>query len=131
MTVLIVDDTAIVRMAVREILVNKCNIEDNNCFEADSISSAESMYHTQRPNLVILDISMPMEGRSGTNAEAIISLIKQFRALNSSVKIIMCSATADQTVIRQCLDAGAVDYLTKPLQAKRMVQAIDTVRDGI
>jgi len=111
--VLIVDDAAFMRMMIKDILTK-------NGFEvvgeaADGIQAIEKYKETQ-PDLVTMDITMPeMDG---------ITALKQIQEFNPSAKIIMCSAMGQQAMVIDAIQAGARDFIVKPFQADRVIEAI-------
>lgn len=111
--ILIVDDAAFMRMMIKDILTK-------NGFEvvgeaADGIQAIEKYKETQ-PDLVTMDITMPeMDG---------ITALKQIREFNPSAKIIMCSAMGQQAMVIDAIQAGARDFIVKPFQADRVIEAI-------
>ena len=111
--VLIVDDAAFMRMMIKDILTK-------NGFEvvgeaADGVQAVEK-YQETLPDLVTMDITMPeMDG---------ITALKEIRKINPSAKIIMCSAMGQQAMVIDAIQAGARDFIVKPFQADRVLEAI-------
>lgn len=100
--VLIVDDEEIVRTSVSEILKGK----GYQTFEADSGSSAVSLFHKKLPDAVLLDIKMPvMDG---------METMREIRKINSCVPIIMLSAYGDIPTSVEAIKGGACDFICKP-----------------
>ncbi|HHW22396.1 MAG TPA: response regulator, partial [Clostridiaceae bacterium] len=76
-------------------------------------------YKEVNPDLVIMDITMPeMDG---------IQAVKQIKAINDSAKIIMCSAMGQQAMVIESIQAGARDFIVKPFQAERVIEAVKKV----
>lgn len=98
------DDASFVRMMIRQVLVHlgQCNIlEATNGFEA------LQSYKENRPDLTILDITMPeLDG---------LSALREIITFDPSAKVIMCSAVVQ--VINEALDIGAIDFVTKPFRS--------------
>ncbi|WP_062105067.1 response regulator [Bacillus niameyensis] len=111
--ILIVDDAAFMRMMIKDILVK-------NGFEvvgeaADGAQAVEK-YNELKPDLVTMDITMPeMDG---------ITALKQIKATDPAAKIIMCSAMGQQAMVIDAIQAGAKDFIVKPFQADRVIEAI-------
>ncbi|CAM4035137.1 chemotaxis response protein [Lederbergia lenta] len=111
--ILIVDDAAFMRMMVKDILTK-------NGFEvvgeaADGAQAVEK-YKELKPDLVTMDITMPeMDG---------ITALKEIKAFDPSAKIIMCSAMGQQAMVIDAIQAGAKDFIVKPFQADRVIEAI-------
>lgn len=69
--------------------------------------------------MVIMDITMPE--MSGLEA------VKRIRALDSQAKIIMCSAMGQQSMVIEAIQSGAKDFVVKPFQADRILEAVAKV----
>jgi len=114
--ILVVDDAAFMRMMIKDILTK-------NGFEvvgeAADGAQAVSLYQELLPDLVTMDITMPeMDG---------ITALKEIKAVNPSAKIIMCSAMGQQAMVIDAIQAGARDFIVKPFQADRVIEAINKV----
>ena len=114
--VLIVDDAAFMRMMVKDILVK-------NGFqvlgEAENGAKAIEKYKELSPDLVIMDITMPeVDG---------IQAVKEIKKINPNAKIVMCSAMGQQAMVIEAIQAGAKDFIVKPFQADRVVEAVRKV----
>ncbi|BAU27680.1 two-component system chemotaxis response regulator CheY [Aneurinibacillus soli] len=111
--VLIVDDAAFMRMMIKEILTkNGFNVVG----EASDGAQAVEKFKELSPDLVTMDITMPeMDG---------ITALKEIRKLDSSAKVIMCSAMGQQAMVIDAIQAGAKDFIVKPFQADRVIEAI-------
>ncbi len=111
--ILIVDDAAFMRMMLKDIL-SKAGYEIVG--EAANGNEAVEMYQKHQPDLVTLDITMPT--CDGINA------LKQIMAINPAAKIIMCSAMGQQAMVIESIQAGAKDFIVKPFQPTRVLEAI-------
>lgn len=111
--VLIVDDAAFMRMMIKEILTkNGFNVVG----EASDGAQAVEKFKELSPDLVTMDITMPeMDG---------ITALKEIRKFDSSAKVIMCSAMGQQAMVIDAIQAGAKDFIVKPFQADRVIEAI-------
>ncbi len=112
-SILIVDDAAFMRMMIKNIL-------SKNGFsvvgEAENGLRAVEKYKELNPDLVIMDITMPeMDG---------IQAVKQIKTLDPSARIIMCSAMGQQAMVIESIQAGAKDFIVKPFQAERVIEAV-------
>jgi two-component system chemotaxis response regulator CheY len=111
--ILIVDDAAFMRMMIKDIL-------SKNGYEvvaeaADGMQAIEK-YNQHQPDLVTMDITMPeMDG---------ITALKEIKKINPSAKVIMCSAMGQQAMVIDAIQAGAKDFIVKPFQADRVIEAI-------
>jgi two-component system, chemotaxis family, chemotaxis protein CheY len=111
--ILIVDDAAFMRMMIKDILTK-------NGFEvvgeaADGAQAVEK-YNELKPDRVTMDITMPeMDG---------IAALKSIKEKDPGAVIIMCSAMGQQAMVIDAIQAGAKDFIVKPFQADRVVEAI-------
>ncbi|MCA0754045.1 response regulator [Paenibacillus sp. N4] len=111
--ILIVDDAAFMRMMIRDILT-KNGYEVVG--EAQDGAQAVEKYKELKPDLTTMDITMPeMDG---------ISALKEIKKLDSNAKVIMCSAMGQQAMVIDAIQAGAKDFIVKPFQADRVIEAI-------
>lgn len=111
--VLIVDDAAFMRMMIKDIL-SKNGYEVIG--EAENGLRAVEKFKSETPDLVIMDITMPeMNG---------IQAVKEIRKIDGNAKIIMCSAMGQQAMVIESIQAGAQDFIVKPFQAERVIEAI-------
>ncbi|MDN4073428.1 response regulator [Fictibacillus terranigra] len=112
--ILVVDDAAFMRMMVKDILV-KNGFEV--CGEAGDGQQAVEKFKELAPDLVTLDITMPeMDG---------ITALKEIKKVNPNAKVIMCSAMGQQAMVIDAIQAGAKDFIVKPFQADRVIEAIN------
>ncbi|MDF2594875.1 MAG: response regulator [Clostridia bacterium] len=115
-SVLIVDDAAFMRMMIKDILT-KNGYEVAG--EADNGLKAVDKYKELTPDLVLMDITMPeMNG---------IDAVKNIKALDPAAKIVMCSAMGQQAMVIESIQAGARDFIVKPFQADRVLEAVRKV----
>ncbi len=114
--VLIVDDASFMRMMVKEILT-KNGYEVAG--EAENGQKAIEKYSELTPDLVIMDITMPeVDG---------IEAVKRIKANDPDAKIVMCSAMGQQAMVIEAIQAGAKDFIVKPFQADRVLEAVKKV----
>lgn len=116
--ILIVDDAAFMRMMIKDIL-SKNGFEVVG--EAQDGAEAIDKYNELKPDLVTMDITMPeMDG---------ITSLKKIKGENPEAKIIMCSAMGQQAMVIDAIQAGAKDFIVKPFQADRVIEAIQKALD--
>ena len=115
-SILICDDAAFMRMMIKDILSkNGYNIAG----EAENGVRAIEKYKECNPDLVLMDITMPeMVG---------IQALKAIKAADSGAKVIMCSAMGQQAMVIESIQAGAKDFIVKPFQADRVIDAVKKV----
>ncbi|MCR5684933.1 MAG: response regulator [Lachnospiraceae bacterium] len=114
--ILVVDDAAFMRMMIKDILT-KNGYEVAG--EAENGVVAVSKYTELKPDLVLMDITMPE--KDGIQA------LKDIKASDSSAKVIMCSAMGQQAMVIEAIQSGAKDFIVKPFQADRVIEAVKKV----
>ncbi len=114
--VLIVDDAIFMRRMIADIL-RKEGFEI--CGEAGSGLQAVEKYRELKPDLVTMDIIMPdMSG-----IDAVREIVKEF----PDAKILMVSAMGQQGLVVEAIQAGAKDYVVKPFQPSRVLEAVKRI----
>jgi len=114
--ILIVDDAAFMRIMIKDVL-SKNGFEISG--EAENGAKAIEKYKEINPDLVIMDITMPeVDG---------IQAVKEIKKINSAAKVIMCSAMGQQAMVIEAIQAGAKDFIVKPFQAERIIEAVKKV----
>lgn len=111
--ILLVDDAMIMRKLVRDALT-KSGYTD--ILEAGDGEMACEVYKAERPDLVIMDITMPK--RMGIDA------LREIKKFDPMAKVIMCSAMGQEFMVSDAIKLGAVDFIVKPFKADRVVQAV-------
>ena len=112
-SIMIVDDAAFMRMMLKDILTKNGFIVVG---EAENGAAAVEKYIELRPNLTTMDITMPeMDG---------LQALKEIRKRDAKARIIMCSAMGQQAVVIEAIQSGARDFIVKPFQADRVIEAI-------
>ena len=114
--ILICDDAAFMRMMIKDILTkNGYNVAG----EAENGQKAVEKYNETKPDLVLMDITMPeMDG---------IQALKAIKAADANATVIMCSAMGQQALVIESIQAGAKDFIVKPFQADRVLEAVKKV----
>lgn len=111
--ILIVDDAAFMRMMIKDILT-KNGYEVVG--EAENGAVGVKLYKELKPDLVTMDITMPeMDG---------ITAVKAIKKIDPAANIIMCSAMGQQMMVMEAIQAGARDFIVKPFQQERVIQAV-------
>lgn len=114
--ILVCDDAAFMRMMIKDILTkNGYNVAG----EAENGAKAVEKYAELKPDLVLMDITMPeMDG---------IQALKAIKSNDSGAMVIMCSAMGQQAMVIEAIQAGAKDFIVKPFQAERVLEAVKKV----
>ncbi|HEX3000710.1 MAG TPA: response regulator [Armatimonadota bacterium] len=111
--VMVVDDALFMRTALRRILTEA---GFDVIAEAENGSQAVECYQQAQPDVVAMDITMPiMDG---------LAALKEIRAKDPQASVVMCTAMGQQRLVMEALQAGAKDYITKPFQASRVVSGL-------
>ncbi|HLR74704.1 MAG TPA: response regulator [Virgibacillus sp.] len=113
-SVLIVDDAAFMRMMIKDILTkNGYDVVG----EAQDGAQAVEKFKELKPDLVTMDITMPeMDG---------VTALKKIKEFDPQATVIMCSAMGQQAMVIDAIQAGAKDFIVKPFQAERVLEAIE------
>lgn len=118
-TVLVVDDTAFMRMTLKTI-IQKNGFEIIG--EAADGEDAVAKYKVLRPDVVTMDITMPrMNG---------IEAVTKIMEMDGNAKIIICSAMGQKLMVMDALAAGAKDFLVKPFDPERIIESLKKVTSG-
>ncbi len=118
--VMLVDDHAVVRMGFKMLLESDADIKV--IAEAESGEQSIQRYVEHKPDVVVMDITMP--GIGGLEA------IERILAKDNMAKILVLSAHEDSVHPKRVLNAGAMGYLTKRSAAEELIKAIRTVASG-
>ena len=115
-TVLVCDDAIFMRTMISDIL-SQAGFEVVG--EAESGLQAVEKYRILKPDLVTMDIVMPDMG----GIEAVREICKD----DPEAKILMCSAMGQQALVVEAIQAGAKDFVVKPFQPSRVLEAVQRV----
>nr|WP_180319774.1 response regulator [Cytobacillus firmus] len=114
--ILIVDDAKFMRVTLSSIL-KKDNHEIVG--EGENGKEAVDLFVNLKPDLVMMDITMPE--MSGLEA------VREIKRDNPHAKVIMCSAMGQQKVVVESIEAGAKDFIIKPFDEGRVLEAVNRV----
>jgi len=112
-TGLIVDDAAVMRMRLRDILDGKYKI----VAEAENGDQALALFHEHKPDFVTLDITMP-------GVDGLVALGNILQAYPGA-KVIIVSAVGQKQIVFQALSKGAKDFIVKPFESDRVLKSIN------
>ena len=115
-TVLICDDAIFMRTMISDILT-QAGYEVVG--EAESGVQAVEKFRELRPDLVTMDIVMPDMGG--------IDAVREIMKIDSGARILMCSAMGQQALVVEAIQAGAKDFVVKPFQPSRVLEAVQRV----
>jgi DNA-binding NarL/FixJ family response regulator len=119
-TVLLVDDHAVVREGYRRLLENSPSIRVVG--EAADAQSAYLAWQEHRPEVTVMDIALP--GASGIEA------LRRIRAREPAARVLMFSMYEDPVFASRALQAGARGYVTKAAAPQVLVEAVLAVAAG-
>ncbi|MBO5237447.1 MAG: response regulator [Lachnospiraceae bacterium] len=116
--ILICDDAAFMRMMIKDILTkNGYNV----VAEAENGLKAVEKYQETKPDLVLMDITMPeMDG---------IQALKKIKSVDPNASVVMCSAMGQQAMVIESIQSGARDFIVKPFQPDRVLEAVKKAVD--
>jgi len=115
-TVLVCDDAVFMRTMISDILT-QAGLEVIG--EADSGAQAVEKYRQLKPDLVTMDIIMPEMGG--------IDAVKAITEFDPEARVLMCSAMGQQALVAEAIQAGAKDFVVKPFQPSRVLEAVQRV----
>jgi two-component system chemotaxis response regulator CheY len=111
--VLLVDDAAFMRMRCAKVLTRL----GHSVVEAENGVQALDMFEREKPELILLDITMPeMDG---------IEALKAIKARDPHAKVAMVSAMGQQSMVMEAIKSGAADFVLKPFDEERLVTAVN------
>ena len=114
--ILICDDAAFMRMMIKDILTKNGYTVAG---EAENGVKAVEKYNEVKPDLVLMDITMPeMDG---------IEALRKIKEQDPSAVVVMCSAIGQQAMVIESIQAGAKDFIVKPFQPDRVLEAVSKV----
>ena len=118
--ILIVDDHPMMRQGLAQLIDNESDL--SVCGEADTAGQALTGIGTQKPDLVIADISLP--DKNG------LELIKDLQAMHSSLPVLVVSMHDESLYAERVLRAGGRGYIMKQEGGKKLMEAIRQVLSG-
>lgn len=114
--ILVVDDAGFMRKMVQTHL-NKAGY--NDFIEAGDGLEAVARYSEEKPDLVIMDITMPnMDG---------IEALKNIKSMDPGAKVVMCSAMGQESMVMEAITLGALDFIVKPFKQDRIIQTVSQI----
>ena len=114
--ILVVDDAKFMRMTLSNILTKA---DHDVIGEGENGEEAIRLYRELKPDLVTMDITMPV--LSGLDA------VKEIKKEDPTAKVIMCSAMGQQKMVVEAIEAGAKDFIVKPFDESRVIDAVSRV----
>ena len=110
--VMVVDDAAFMRMRACKVLQEN----GHETVQAENGLEAVKQYAEHRPDAVLMDITMPeMDG---------LAALKEIRKMDPNARVAMVTAMGQQAIVMEALKAGAKDFVLKPFQPDRVLNAL-------
>ena len=110
--ILVVDDAEFLRVRISKMLQG----DGHEIAEAENGVRAVAVYKEQKPDLVLMDITMPeMDG---------LTAIKETRGYDPKAKVVMLTALGQESVVLEAIKSGARDFVVKPFERERVMNAI-------
>ncbi|NOH01747.1 MAG: response regulator [Chloroflexi bacterium] len=110
--ILIVDDAEFLRVRLNKIL----DTEGYEVLQAENGSKAVSTYKEARPDVVLMDVTMPeMDG---------LTALKEIVGFDPKARVIMLTALGQESVVLEAVKSGARDFIVKPFEQDRVMKAI-------
>lgn len=119
--ILIADDDAL----IGEVVSHKLQESGHNVAVVDNGAKVLEIVHSERPDLVILDILMP--GLRGI--EVLVKLQKEIDT--ASIPVLMLTGQTGRNHMVEAYDAGATDFMTKPFKPECLVDRIDSIISAV
>ena len=114
--ILTVDDAAFMRKVIKDTL-SKAGYTD--IYEAEDGAMAVEKYNELKPDLVLMDITMPnMDG---------LEALKAIRAKDGSANVVMCSAMGQESMVMDAVRSGAKDFIVKPFKPDRVLKTVTSI----
>ena len=114
--IMMVDDAAFMRKVIKDTL-SKAGYTD--LYEAVDGADAVEKYNEIKPDLVLMDITMPnMDG---------LEALKAIRAADGNANVVMCSAMGQETMVIDAIRSGAKDFIVKPFKGERVLKTVTSI----
>ena len=110
--ILTVDDAAFMRKVIKDTLSKAGYTE---IFEAEDGAMAVEKYNEIKPDLVLMDITMP-------NKDGL-----AIRAADANANVVMCSAMGQETMVIDAIRSGAKDFIVKPFKPERVLKTVTSI----
>lgn len=115
--ILITDDSELMRQSLKSMLAEAGY---KNFLEADTGDKAINLYKKEKPDLVLLDI-MLVGSING------ITTLKEIKDIDEEAKVMIVSFFEYDNYVKEAKDLGAIDFISKPVNPKKLVKAVKAV----
>ena len=114
--IMLVDDAAFMRMMIKKALTASGY---DDFVEAQDGAEAVQKYGEEKPDMVIMDITMPnMDG---------LQALKKIKEADAGAKVVMCTAMGQESMVVDAIKSGAKDFIVKPFNQERIVETVKTI----
>ena len=111
--ILVVDDAEFLRVRITKML----SADGHEVVQADNGVNAIATYKAEKPDVVLMDITMPeMDG---------LTALKEIRKVDPGAKVIMLTALGQESVVLEAIKSGARDFVVKPFEPDRVLGALN------
>ncbi len=111
MKILIVDDSALRRGEIRDLLLKS---EIGECGESNGGIEAVEKYRMLKPQLVIINILDMME----------VEIVRRIMAINPNIKILVLGSSGYESYVREAIQSGATDYIIEPFNSENLLSTL-------
>jgi two-component system, chemotaxis family, chemotaxis protein CheY len=111
--IMVADDSDAIRQVLQDILVIGKHELIGEAIDGDETLEK---FNEIQPDLLLLDLAMPKKDG--------LAVVKEIREYNPNAKIILITASNNQAIIKQCLDAGALASISKPFDFDKVLKVI-------
>ena len=110
--ILVVDDAEFLRVRITKMLTGN----GHEVMEADNGAKAVAKYRENRPDAVLMDVTMPeMDG---------LAALKEIRSGDPNARVVMLTALGQESVVLEAITSGARDFVVKPFEPDRVLAAL-------
>jgi len=115
--ILVCDDSMLIRKRLKEVLKN-CGYE--NILEATNGEEAVNIYKESNPDLVFMDIIMPV--KNGIEA------VKEIIEFDKKAKVVMASSAGTKEHVKESIKAGAFEFVQKPWETEQITKILHNLK---
>jgi len=110
--ILVVDDAEFLRVRISKMLSSS----GHEVIEADNGRAAVNTYAANKPDAVLMDITMPeMDG---------LAALREIRSRDPGARVVMLTALGQESVVLEAIRSGARDFVVKPFERERVLSAL-------
>lgn len=111
--ILVADDASFVRLMISQILARQGL---TNVIEAKNGRQAVEQFNSNRPDLTLMDITMPeLDG---------LAALQEILKIDPLAKVVICSAVANENIVNEALRVGATDFVAKPFRPDELLDMV-------